>query len=136
MSNQVRVGVGLFIFNEQGQVLLGLRKGSHASGTWAAPGGHLEMGETWEVCAAREAKEETALKIKPTDIKFAKVTNDIFSSEKHYITLCMTVMWNSEMGMPQVLEPDKCESWQWFDLTNLPENLMIPTRKFLEHYNV
>ena len=132
--NQVRVGVGLFIFNDQGQVLLGLRKGSHAAGDWAAPGGHLEMGESWEQCAAREAWEETGLKIDPASISFYAVTNDVFSKEKHYITLSLTTRWHEKIGAPKIMEPDKCAEWKWFDLDQLPKNLMIPTRKFLESY--
>ena len=41
-----RVGIGVMIQNEEGEILLGLRKGSHGAGEWSFPGGHLEMGET------------------------------------------------------------------------------------------
>ena len=39
-----KVGIGVMIQNADGLVLLGLRKGSHGSGEWSFPGGHLEMG--------------------------------------------------------------------------------------------
>ena len=74
----VRVGLGLYIFNEKHQVLLGLRKSAHGNGTWCPPGGHMEYGESFEEGAAREAKEETGLIISPLDVVLADVTNVFF----------------------------------------------------------
>ena len=37
-----RVGVGVMIQNKKGEVLLGLRQGSHGAGEWSFPGGHNE----------------------------------------------------------------------------------------------
>ncbi|KAI2915344.1 hypothetical protein CBS147343_3044 [Aspergillus niger] len=59
-----RVGVGVFVINHKGQLVLGQRKSSHGAGTWALPGGHLEFNESFEDCAAREVLEETGLNMK------------------------------------------------------------------------
>lgn len=56
-----RVGVGVFVINEKDHVLLGKRTGSHGAGTLALPGGHLELHESFQECAAREVLEETGL---------------------------------------------------------------------------
>ena len=81
MEKIVRVGVGLYIFNEKNQVLLGLRTGSHDAHTWCPPGGHMEYGETFEQTAVREAKEETNLDVLDEDVKkyaiFAHLTDKI-----------------------------------------------------------
>jgi 8-oxo-dGTP diphosphatase len=70
----VRVGVGCFVIDKDhpNAVLIGERRGSHGAGKLALPGGHLELGEAWEVCAKREVKEETNLDI--GDIRFIHVT--------------------------------------------------------------
>ena len=53
-----RVGCGAMIQNEKGEVLLGLRQGSHGAGEWCFPGGHLEFGETIFQAAKREVRED------------------------------------------------------------------------------
>ena len=52
-----RVGLGIIIVNKDGDILIGKRKGRHAQ-KFSIPGGHLEMGETFEQGAIREIKEE------------------------------------------------------------------------------
>ncbi|KAJ9491533.1 hypothetical protein VN97_g1728 [Penicillium thymicola] len=97
-----KVGVGVFVFNAAGKFIIGKRKGSLGAGimskayrlysvikgTWGLPGGHLEFGESFETCAARETLEETGLKIE--DVRFLNATNSIMKAEnKHYITIFM-----------------------------------------------
>lgn len=136
MPGQVKVGVGLYILNNRNQLLLGLRRGAHGAGTWCAPGGHLEFGESFEQAAVREALEETGLKIAPDTVKVAGVTNDIFSAEnKHYITVQLVTECPVNAA-PHLTEPEKYSEWRWFDLDNLPENLFIPTRNFLRNHNL
>lgn len=58
------------------------------AGALQLPGGHLEVGESPEECAAREVEEETGLTIITDDIRFLTATNDVFEAEgKHYVTL-------------------------------------------------
>lgn len=136
MQHQVKVGVGLYILNNKRQLLLGLRQGAHGTGTWCAPGGHLEFNESFEQAAVREAWEETGLNIDPQTVKVAGVTNDIFPAEqKHYITIQLLAT-NPPKEAPQLMEPEKCKEWKWFDLKHLPENLFIPTRNFLKNYDL
>lgn len=57
----ILVHAGGCIFNEQGEVLL-QRRGD--CNMWGFPGGALELGETPEMAAVREVKEETGLDVK------------------------------------------------------------------------
>jgi 8-oxo-dGTP diphosphatase len=129
MQKVVGVGVGVYI-RKDGKILLGKRKNSHGEGKWCPPGGHLEFGESFEECAKREAFEETGLKIK--NVRFGTVTNDIFKDEgKHYITIAMIA--DHEEGEAKVMEPDKCDRWEWFSWSeeSLPE-LFLPNHNALK----
>ncbi|HAN09953.1 MAG TPA: DNA mismatch repair protein MutT [Clostridiales bacterium] len=121
MNERPKVGLGVFVIKER-KILMGKRKNSHGEGTWALPGGHLEMFETWEECSKREVLEETGINIK--NLKFGAVTNDIFEKEnKHYITIFMLSEY--DFGEVKLLEPNKCEEWRWMDWDEFPENLFL-----------
>ncbi|CAG8045250.1 unnamed protein product [Penicillium salamii] len=106
-----RVGIAVFVLNAQGKFIVGKRKGSHGAGTWALPGGHLEFGESFETCAARETLEETGLDIR--DLRYLNATNSVFQAEnKHYITIFIGAVCE-EGAEPKLLEPEKCEKWEW-----------------------
>ncbi|MBI5390206.1 NUDIX domain-containing protein [Candidatus Woesearchaeota archaeon] len=115
-----RVGVGVII-RKDGRFLIGKRKGSHGGGSWGFPGGHLEMGEDLEACAKRETREEVGIEIK--NLRKATFTNDIFSAEKHYVTVYIFADYDS--GEVSVMEPEKCERWDWFAWDHLPEPLFL-----------
>ena len=56
----ILVFAGGCIFNEKGEVLLQKRADSSK---WGFPGGAIELGETPQMAAAREVKEETGLDV-------------------------------------------------------------------------
>ncbi|CAH3022578.1 unnamed protein product [Porites evermanni] len=128
----VGVGVGVFVTSPDHPdcIILGQRKGSHGSGLYALPGGHLEFSEEWHECAIRETLEETGLKIK--NVSFATAVNAIVvEQDYHYITIFM----KGEIDMsharePENLEPDKCEGWEWYDWNSetFPSQLFEPLR--------
>jgi len=131
MSEEKRpkVGVGVFVLKD-GKILLGKRKNAHGKGTWCLPGGHLEFNEELEECAKREVLEETGVSIK--NIRFATITNDMFRKEgKHYITIFMLSDYDS--GEVKVMEPEKCEKWDWFEWNNLPLPLFTPMQNLLKN---
>jgi len=123
-----KVGLGVFVVKD-GKILMGKRKNAHGEGTWSLPGGHLEMNEEVEDCARRETLEEAGIHIK--NIKRTTFTNDVFDSEKkHYITLFVVAEHDS--GSVKVMEPHKCEQWDWFSWENLPEPLFLPLQNLLK----
>ena len=112
------VGVGVIIENKEGKILIGKRKGNH-SPFYSIPGGHLELGETFEEAAIKEIYEETGLKIYAPRV--IAVTNNLrtyHSEKKHYVSIILYT--NQFQGSPSVMEKDKCEIWKWVDPLQIP----------------
>ena len=128
MDKTPRIGIGCWIFNPAGQVLLGRRLSTHGFGTWAPPGGKAEYDEMPTHCAARELREETGIIIPEKKFHLVGITSDIYP-DSHYITLHYRV--NGITGEPKLMEPEKCAEWRWVSLDNLPSPLLLSAKKFL-----
>ena len=123
------VGVGVFV-KKDGKVLIQHRVGSHGAGTWSLPGGHMEYGETPELTAVREVKEEVNLLVK--NPKVVGITNDYMPEHgKHYVTIFVEAEY--EDGEIKINEPDKTTEIRWCDLNALPSPLFSPLKNFVEN---
>ncbi|GAA5940988.1 nucleotide triphosphate diphosphatase NUDT15 [Sporobolomyces koalae] len=144
----VRVGVGCFVLNEKNEFIVGLRKGSHGAGCIQLPGGHLELTETFQSCAIREVLEETGIELNPDrdQLEVVTATNDVFvEAKKHYVTVFVKARVQGRTVEPKILEPEKCESWNWTtwaDIVRIAqsddhaerERLFLPLRNLVEQY--
>lgn len=125
----VRVGVAV-VLRRGRAVLMGRRKGSHGSGTWSFPGGHLESSETVIGCAVRELHEETGIDAELASFRKLTFTNDIFRAEgRHYVTLYVECESWEGMPEPVIVEPDKCDGWTWFEAP--PSPLFLPVANLI-----
>jgi len=121
------IGVGVLIWRGQ-QLLLGERLTEGQASCWQFPGGHLENSESVIACARREVLEETGLLIKKLrHLGFTDKPFDI--AQKNYMTLLVSC--EHKAGEAEVIEPEKCARWQWFDYQKLPTPLFAPISHFL-----
>lgn len=117
-----RVAVAVVVTHNN-SVLFGKRRVAGNDFVWQLPGGWIDMGESPSQAAVREVREETGLEL--GEIEFVAVTNNIFSPEKHSISLC----FEAECAEPEQLlvkEPDKCLGWQWHKWQEVEEKLFLP----------
>lgn len=127
MKGHPRVGVGVVIRRDD-EVLLIRRKSVHGSGSWSTPGGHLDLGENLEDCAAREAVEETGVEVE--NVRFRAITNDVFADEeRHYLTVWMEADYRS--GEPGLNAAYEMSDVAWFSWDRLPDPLFLPFENLL-----
>ncbi len=112
------VGVGVMVLKGE-QVLLGIRKKSPGIGEYGFAGGHLEHLESFQQCAEREVFEETGLEIQ--NVRFLRVKNMTEYAPRHYVHVALVADWKS--GEPKLMEPEKCEGWDWYPIDALPAPL-------------
>ena len=129
----LRVGIGVMIQNEKGEMLLGLRQNSHGAGEWSFPGGHQDFGERIFETAKREVKEEVGLEVDEFElISVADEMRYIKTDGKHYLNIGVKGTYKG--GEPKVMEPDKCKEWKWVSLDNLPDNLFEGTELVINNF--
>ena len=129
-KDRPKVGVCLCIMRD-GKTLLHKRNGGHSHGAWAFPGGHLEYGESFEEGALRELAEEAG-PIAVTNMEFWTAANTVYEKQgKHYVLIIMKADWVE--GEAVVMEPDKCQCWDWFDWDDLPSPLLQGNQWLVDH---
>jgi len=135
MSNRFQTTITVFLIltrenNGKTQVLLQERFNTgYMDGKYdTACSGHLEPNESVSMALVREAKEEINLDINEKDLQFISL---IHPYHENYLNVFFKAIKFS--GTPKIMEPDKCSNLQWFDIDNLPPNIIPRIRNFIEN---
>jgi 8-oxo-dGTP pyrophosphatase MutT (NUDIX family) len=124
--------VHLFLFCE-GRVLLLRRCGTgYEDGNYSVVAGHLNGDEQVKAAAIREAMEETGIEIAPEDLEVVGVMHRRSDDERVDFFLTATA-WSGRISNK---EPNRCDRVAWFDLDELPENVIPYVRRALENYRL
>lgn len=124
IHDRVNVGVGVLLWDRSARVLLGKRIGKHGNGEWSLPGGKPDPGESPAEAAARELWEETGILIPHESLLPMRYWSyDVFEDhEMHFVTLYfMAAMPTDQVAFNT--EPEKCEGWDWFHISQPPRPL-------------
>lgn len=104
------------IIIKDNRIMLVLRKYEPFKGKWALPGGHVEYGEMVEAAVAREAEEETGLKVEP--VRLVGVYSDPNRDPRgHAIGLA----YICEITGGSLKAGDDAVDAKWWPLDALPE---------------
>lgn len=124
------VTVHLLFFRADQVLLLRRFNTGYADGQYSVPAGHLDGGETVLAAAAREAQEETGLRIEADDIRFSSVMHRRDGDER----VDFFVHVRDWQGEPINTEPDKCDELRWVNVDQLPENIIPYVKKAIQNH--
>lgn len=126
------VGVHLYLQNEHGQILLGLRHpdSSFGASEWHFLAGRCER-EAAISCLIREAREEAGLVIDPGGIELVHVVH-LVDSPTARPRIGLVFRAHAWTGTPKILEPDRCVEWRWWNPKDLPAAVVPYTRQAIE----
>ncbi|WP_342566145.1 NUDIX domain-containing protein [Paenibacillus sp. FSL R7-0345] len=107
---------------QDGQVLLLRRCNTgHMDGYYGFPGGKLDGGETLQMAAIREAREETGIRIDPDELRMLGTMHIKTAGGERIDFFFQAKEWSGEISN---LEPQKCDDLGWYDIDKLPDNAL------------
>ena len=93
----------------------------YQDGKWDISGsGHVVDGETPRMAAVRECGEELGIEVRTEDLAFAHLSHR-FSNRTYYDIYFVVERYQ---GNPAIIEPDKCSELAWFDIDQLPADMI------------
>ncbi|RBW68176.1 NUDIX hydrolase [Bacillus taeanensis] len=129
----ILTAAAVFILDQKNRILL-----QHRGDTkdWGIPGGFMELGESIEEAARREAREETGFEV--GELTYV----DIYSGEDYYFVYpngdqvynVIVGFMTREVKGEMVIDEDEVLDLQYFSFDNLPEKMIPTSKKMLERF--
>ncbi|WP_375603610.1 NUDIX domain-containing protein [Wolbachia endosymbiont of Anurida maritima] len=126
--HKVHISVNLLLIKEN-SVLLSLRHNTELSeNCYGLIAGHLEPEESVTSAMIREAKEELGIDIKKSDLNFTSIIH--YPHKPDYIDFFFKCCkWHGEI---KNMEPNKCRELLFFNISNLPDNIVQYMKQGIE----
>ncbi len=126
------IGSSYLFLIKDGKILLQRRfQTGFQDGNYGVPAGHLDGNETAREGCAREIKEEIGIEISPEDLEVVHVMQRKATNDERIDFFMTTESFSGEIIK---CEPHKCDDLSWFDLDNLPENVVDYVKVAIENY--
>ena len=100
-------------------------------GHYSLVAGHIDGNEPVSVAMIREAKEESGILIEKKYLVPATVIHRHSPDQEYIDFFFVSEKWSGE---PKIMEPNNCDDMKWFDLDELPENLLSYVKEAIENY--
>ena len=105
----------------------------YEDGNYSVIAGHVEPGESFTQCIIREAHEEAGITLAPEDLEVVHVMHR--DSKQSSVNQRVDVFYTAKKWEGEItnMEPEKCDDLSWFDLNQLPSNIIPYIRKVIEN---
>ncbi len=119
-------GVYLLLMKQNKILLLRRFNTGYEDGKYTTIAGHMDGRESVVEAAAREAMEEAGISINPDDLEVVHVMHRRHNPDsKHYQEFILFFLTAKKWkGEPTLVEKDKSDDIGWFDMENLPDNIV------------
>lgn len=122
--------VYLILIKEKQILLLKRANTGYEDGKYSLVAGHMDGNETIKQAMIREAREEAGIVIDEKDIEIATFLHRKTDPERlDFFLKCEKWKGNIENK-----EPNKCSELCWYDINNLPSNIIPCVKKAIENY--
>lgn len=128
--NSPKITIDVLIVRKN-KILLGLmtKKWNYeGKQVYGVPGRDIYFNEKIGETLRRNIKEEFNCAV--TKYEIISV-NANYAFENHYIGIGIVAEIDGE---PKVLLPEDWETWEWFEINAIPDNLFPPTKNLIESY--
>lgn len=120
------------ILIEDGKILLLRRYNTgYEDGNYSVVAGHIDGKESVIKAMQREAFEEAGIKVSEEDLEVVHVMHR-YSKDRESIDYFLAC--KSYEGKITIMEKDKCDELEFYDLDKLPSNVIPYVRKAIECY--
>lgn len=119
MSQQNIGSCIILLDSKREKILLGRRRNIYGAGFWGLPGGRVKLNEPIRDSIKRELLEEANLEL--LKVKYLGVVREF---QETYDFIHFGFFAEKYAGKLKNMELDKNEEWKWFDLNNLPRNIL------------
>lgn len=117
-----KVGVGVLVVNEAGDVLLVRRTMRPEIGRWSLPAGYLDQGEDPQVTAVREVHEETGLRVTIEGLL------DVYHNPPEQGGASIFILYRGRVTGGELKAGDDADAAAFFSLDALPDVAFASTQ--------
>ncbi len=123
----------VYLVLRKGDQVLLLRRANtgYQDGKYSLIAGHLDGDELGTTAIVREAKEEAGIDIDPSKLRFVHVAHRLSRNQVGQERIDLFYELHEWQGQIVNVEPEKCDDLAWFDINNLPENMLPYIRRVL-----
>jgi len=131
-DNQNSIPASYLILLRDNKILLLRRINTgYEDGQYSFIAGHVEAGESFTQCIIREAEEEAGIKLKQEELNVIHVMHRdsrLYKNNQRVDVFFTSSTWDGEIINN---EPHKCNDLSWFDVDDLPKDIIPYIREVI-----